>query len=176
MHSSNVKKLLTDFIAVPTCQEDNIHNMQAVIDSLALDYLQISLSHITGEYNKKNCCKNVPYFCDTRWLKIAICLKLIYIWSYFGPMEIYFKLDAALSKFAIRRFLDTFYGILFFFCLKVSSSKDLWQLLSSLPQSTCSQIVLENQWNKIKFAVYLKVSFREGCFQVGGNINLLYRF
>lgn len=51
MHSSNVKKLLTDFIAVPTCQEDNIHNVQAVIDSLALDYLQISLSHITGEYN-----------------------------------------------------------------------------------------------------------------------------
>ncbi|KAL7989622.1 hypothetical protein Chor_012288, partial [Crotalus horridus] len=49
MHSSNVKKLLTDFIAVPTCQEDNIHNVQAVIDSLALDYLQISLSHITGE-------------------------------------------------------------------------------------------------------------------------------
>ncbi|KAG8129295.1 hypothetical protein E2320_015999 [Naja naja] len=29
--------------------EDNIHNVQAVIDSLALDYLQISLSHITGE-------------------------------------------------------------------------------------------------------------------------------
>ncbi|XDV36011.1 hypothetical protein PO909_005865 [Leuciscus waleckii] len=30
-------------------QEDDIHNVQSVIDSLALDYLQISLSHITGE-------------------------------------------------------------------------------------------------------------------------------
>ncbi|CAM4623344.1 unnamed protein product [Leuciscus chuanchicus] len=39
---------------VPDCvtaerQEDDIHNVQSVIDSLALDYLQISLSHITGE-------------------------------------------------------------------------------------------------------------------------------
>lgn len=38
-----------DFIAVPTSQEDDIHNVQSVIDSLALDYLHISLSHITGE-------------------------------------------------------------------------------------------------------------------------------
>ncbi|XP_072539511.1 centrosomal protein of 95 kDa-like isoform X2 [Salminus brasiliensis] len=38
-----------DYIAVPKCQEDDIHNVQSVIDSLALDYLQISLSHITGE-------------------------------------------------------------------------------------------------------------------------------
>ncbi|XP_063052291.1 centrosomal protein of 95 kDa-like isoform X2 [Engraulis encrasicolus] len=38
-----------DFIALPSSQEDDIHNVQSVIDSLALDYLHISLSHITGE-------------------------------------------------------------------------------------------------------------------------------
>lgn len=38
-----------DYIADPRCQEDDIHNIQSVIDSLSLDYLQISLSHITGE-------------------------------------------------------------------------------------------------------------------------------
>ncbi|KAJ8399682.1 hypothetical protein AAFF_G00407870 [Aldrovandia affinis] len=38
-----------DHVAVPRSQEDDIHNVQSVIDSLALDYLQISLSHITGE-------------------------------------------------------------------------------------------------------------------------------
>ncbi|XP_026875312.2 centrosomal protein of 95 kDa isoform X2 [Electrophorus electricus] len=38
-----------DYISVPKSQEDDIHNVQSVIDSLALDYLQISLSHITGE-------------------------------------------------------------------------------------------------------------------------------
>ncbi|XP_048466816.1 centrosomal protein of 95 kDa-like [Rhincodon typus] len=38
-----------DYIATPKSQEDDVHNVQAVIDSLALDYLQISLSHITGE-------------------------------------------------------------------------------------------------------------------------------
>uniref|UniRef100_UPI003AAC6DBD centrosomal protein of 95 kDa-like isoform X1 n=1 Tax=Centroberyx gerrardi TaxID=166262 RepID=UPI003AAC6DBD len=38
-----------DYIAVPCSQEDDVHNIQSVIDSLALDYLQISLSHITGE-------------------------------------------------------------------------------------------------------------------------------
>ncbi|XP_062402428.1 centrosomal protein of 95 kDa-like isoform X2 [Sardina pilchardus] len=38
-----------DYIAVPRSQEDDIHNVQSVIDSLALDYLHISLSHITGE-------------------------------------------------------------------------------------------------------------------------------
>ncbi|NWR66272.1 CEP95 protein, partial [Bucorvus abyssinicus] len=38
-----------DFIATLRSQEDDAHNVQAVIDSLALDYLQISLSHITGE-------------------------------------------------------------------------------------------------------------------------------
>lgn len=37
-----------DLIAVPKSQEDDAHNVQAVIDSLALDYLQVSLSHITG--------------------------------------------------------------------------------------------------------------------------------
>ena len=38
-----------DYIAVPCSQEDDIHNVQSVIDSLSLDYLQISLSHITGK-------------------------------------------------------------------------------------------------------------------------------
>ncbi|XP_078258032.1 centrosomal protein of 95 kDa-like [Rhinoraja longicauda] len=38
-----------DYIATPKSQEDDAHNVQSVIDSLALDYLQISLSHITGE-------------------------------------------------------------------------------------------------------------------------------
>lgn len=39
---------LPDYVSVPKSQEDDIHNVQSVIDSLALDYLQISLSHITG--------------------------------------------------------------------------------------------------------------------------------
>uniref|UniRef100_H3D9D3 DUF5745 domain-containing protein n=1 Tax=Tetraodon nigroviridis TaxID=99883 RepID=H3D9D3_TETNG len=43
------EKVPVDYIAAPTCQEDDIHNVQSVIDSLSLDYLQISLSHITGE-------------------------------------------------------------------------------------------------------------------------------
>ncbi|XP_037545686.1 centrosomal protein of 95 kDa [Nematolebias whitei] len=38
-----------DYIAAPRSQEDDVHNVQSVIDSLSLDYLQISLSHITGE-------------------------------------------------------------------------------------------------------------------------------
>uniref|UniRef100_A0A3P8VSW9 DUF5745 domain-containing protein n=1 Tax=Cynoglossus semilaevis TaxID=244447 RepID=A0A3P8VSW9_CYNSE len=38
-----------DYIAEPCSQEDDVHNVQSVIDSLSLDYLQISLSHITGE-------------------------------------------------------------------------------------------------------------------------------
>ncbi|KAM9769749.1 centrosomal protein of 95 kDa-like isoform 1-T1 [Menidia menidia] len=38
-----------DFVATPCSQEDDVHNVQSVIDSLSLDYLQISLSHITGE-------------------------------------------------------------------------------------------------------------------------------
>ncbi|KAM6471691.1 centrosomal protein of 95 kDa [Liasis olivaceus] len=49
LYESILGEKVPDFIAVPTCQEDNVHNVQAVIDSLALDYLQISLSHITGE-------------------------------------------------------------------------------------------------------------------------------
>lgn len=43
-----------DLITVPSCQEDDAHNVQAVIDSLALDYLQVSLSHITGRYPELN--------------------------------------------------------------------------------------------------------------------------
>lgn len=38
----------SDYIVVAKSQEEDIHNVQSVIDSLALDYLQISLSHITG--------------------------------------------------------------------------------------------------------------------------------
>ncbi|KAM4665057.1 centrosomal protein of 95 kDa [Discoglossus pictus] len=38
-----------DFIPEPQSQEDDAHNVQSVVDSLALDYLQVSLSHITGE-------------------------------------------------------------------------------------------------------------------------------
>ncbi|XP_068118343.1 centrosomal protein of 95 kDa isoform X2 [Hyperolius riggenbachi] len=38
-----------DFIADSHSPEDDAHNIQSVIDSLALDYLQVSLSHVTGE-------------------------------------------------------------------------------------------------------------------------------
>ncbi|XP_073516420.1 centrosomal protein of 95 kDa isoform X2 [Phyllobates terribilis] len=38
-----------DLIADSRTTEDDAHNVQSVIDSLALDYLQVSLSHITGE-------------------------------------------------------------------------------------------------------------------------------
>ncbi|KAM3921295.1 centrosomal protein of 95 kDa isoform 2-T2 [Leptodactylus fuscus] len=38
-----------DFIPDSHTPEDDAHNVQSVIDSLALDYLQVSLSHITGE-------------------------------------------------------------------------------------------------------------------------------
>ena len=41
----------SDYIESPCSQEDDIHNVQSVIDSLSLDYLQISLSHITGKIN-----------------------------------------------------------------------------------------------------------------------------
>lgn len=40
-----------DYIAAACSQEDDVHNVQSVIDSLSLDYLQISLSHITGIIN-----------------------------------------------------------------------------------------------------------------------------
>ncbi|XP_069785829.1 centrosomal protein of 95 kDa-like isoform X2 [Narcine bancroftii] len=51
-----------DYIATPKSQEDDAHNVQAVIDSLALDYLQVSLSHITGEnviQNNKESIRNL---------------------------------------------------------------------------------------------------------------------
>uniref|UniRef100_A0A8C5R8P9 Centrosomal protein 95 n=1 Tax=Leptobrachium leishanense TaxID=445787 RepID=A0A8C5R8P9_9ANUR len=38
-----------DYIPDSRNPEDEAHNVQSVIDSLALDYLQVSLSHITGE-------------------------------------------------------------------------------------------------------------------------------
>uniref|UniRef100_G3RZL9 Centrosomal protein 95 n=1 Tax=Gorilla gorilla gorilla TaxID=9595 RepID=G3RZL9_GORGO len=46
-----LKKKVIDLIAIPRSQEDDAHNVQAVIDSLALDYLQVSLSHITALYS-----------------------------------------------------------------------------------------------------------------------------
>lgn len=49
LYQSILGEKVPDLIAVPKSQEDDAHNVQAVIDSLALDYLQVSLSHITGE-------------------------------------------------------------------------------------------------------------------------------
>uniref|UniRef100_A0A668A1F3 Centrosomal protein 95 n=1 Tax=Myripristis murdjan TaxID=586833 RepID=A0A668A1F3_9TELE len=49
LYESILGEKVPDYIAAPCCQEDDVHNVQSVIDSLALDYLQISLSHITGE-------------------------------------------------------------------------------------------------------------------------------
>uniref|UniRef100_A0A8B9VWG4 Centrosomal protein 95 n=1 Tax=Anas zonorhyncha TaxID=75864 RepID=A0A8B9VWG4_9AVES len=47
LYESVLGEKVPDFIATPRTQEDDAHNVQAVIDSLALDYLQVSLSHIT---------------------------------------------------------------------------------------------------------------------------------
>ncbi|KAI5277236.1 centrosomal protein of 95 kDa isoform X1 [Manis pentadactyla] len=49
LYQSILGEKVPDLIAIPRSQEDEVHNVQAVIDSLALDYLQVSLSHITGE-------------------------------------------------------------------------------------------------------------------------------
>ncbi|NWZ37037.1 CEP95 protein, partial [Brachypodius atriceps] len=49
LYESILGEKVPDFIATPRSQEDDAHNVQAIIDSLALDYLQVSLSHITGE-------------------------------------------------------------------------------------------------------------------------------
>ncbi|XP_026368243.2 centrosomal protein of 95 kDa isoform X2 [Ursus arctos] len=49
LYQSILGEKVPDLIAIPRSQEDEAHNVQAVIDSLALDYLQVSLSHITGE-------------------------------------------------------------------------------------------------------------------------------
>lgn len=49
LYESILGDKVPDFIADPRSQEDDTHNVQSVIDSLSLDYLQISLSHITGE-------------------------------------------------------------------------------------------------------------------------------
>ena len=38
-----------DMIIDPQCLEDDVHNCQAVIDTLSLDVLNTSLSHITGQ-------------------------------------------------------------------------------------------------------------------------------
>uniref|UniRef100_A0A8C0E597 Centrosomal protein 95 n=1 Tax=Balaenoptera musculus TaxID=9771 RepID=A0A8C0E597_BALMU len=52
LYQSVLGEKVPDLIAIPRSQEDEAHNVQAVIDSLALDYLQVSLSHITGWLNK----------------------------------------------------------------------------------------------------------------------------
>ncbi|XP_077462131.1 centrosomal protein of 95 kDa-like isoform X2 [Stigmatopora argus] len=49
LYENILKEKVPDYIASPASQEDDAHNIQCVIDSLSLDYLQISLSHITGE-------------------------------------------------------------------------------------------------------------------------------
>ncbi|XP_051014874.1 centrosomal protein of 95 kDa [Acomys russatus] len=49
LYQSILGEKVPDLIVTPSTQEDDAHNVQAVIDSLALDYLQVSLSHITGE-------------------------------------------------------------------------------------------------------------------------------
>ncbi|XP_054565585.1 centrosomal protein of 95 kDa isoform X4 [Eptesicus fuscus] len=49
LYQSILGEKVPDLITNPRSQEDEAHNVQAVIDSLALDYLQVSLSHITGE-------------------------------------------------------------------------------------------------------------------------------
>ncbi|XP_034543581.1 centrosomal protein of 95 kDa-like isoform X2 [Notolabrus celidotus] len=49
LYESILGEKVPDYIAAPCSQEDDFHNVQSVIDSLSLDYLQISLSHITGE-------------------------------------------------------------------------------------------------------------------------------
>ncbi|XP_028636520.1 centrosomal protein of 95 kDa isoform X1 [Grammomys surdaster] len=49
LYQSILGEKVPDLIVIPKNQEDEAHNVQAVIDSLALDYLQVSLSHITGE-------------------------------------------------------------------------------------------------------------------------------
>ncbi|XP_061471527.1 centrosomal protein of 95 kDa isoform X2 [Rhineura floridana] len=49
LYESILGERVPDVIATSSCPEDDAHNVQAVIDSLALDYLQVSLSHITGE-------------------------------------------------------------------------------------------------------------------------------
>ncbi|XP_003786241.1 centrosomal protein of 95 kDa isoform X1 [Otolemur garnettii] len=49
LYQSILGEKVPDLIAIPKNQEDEAHNVQAIIDSLALDYLQVSLSHITGE-------------------------------------------------------------------------------------------------------------------------------
>ena len=40
---------LEEKVEMPHSREDNVHNVQCVIDSLAIDILNIDLSHITGE-------------------------------------------------------------------------------------------------------------------------------
>ncbi|XP_020638049.3 centrosomal protein of 95 kDa isoform X2 [Pogona vitticeps] len=52
LYQAILGETVPDLIAIPSCQEDDAHNVQAIIDSLALDYLQVSLSHITDDHNR----------------------------------------------------------------------------------------------------------------------------
>ncbi|XP_038228059.1 centrosomal protein of 95 kDa isoform X7 [Dermochelys coriacea] len=52
LYESILGEKVPDFIASPKSQEDDAHNVQAVIDSLALDYLQVSLSHVTEQISE----------------------------------------------------------------------------------------------------------------------------
>ncbi|XP_043969745.1 centrosomal protein of 95 kDa-like isoform X2 [Gambusia affinis] len=49
LYETILGETVPDYIASANSQEDDVHNVQSVIDSLSLDYLQISLSHIAGE-------------------------------------------------------------------------------------------------------------------------------
>uniref|UniRef100_A0A8C5VWU0 Centrosomal protein 95 n=1 Tax=Microcebus murinus TaxID=30608 RepID=A0A8C5VWU0_MICMU len=51
LYQSILGEKVPDLIIISKSQEDDAHNVQAVIDSLALDYLQVSLSHITALYS-----------------------------------------------------------------------------------------------------------------------------
>lgn len=64
----------SDYIEVPCSQEDDAHNVQSVIDSLSLDYLQISLSHITGA-------ANTPFHWESR-----VCVCVLYAASQYTTM------------------------------------------------------------------------------------------
>ena len=75
-----------DYIAVPCSQEDDIHNVQSVIDSLSLDYLQISLSHITGKL------MNTLHVKEKRNLTFIhqVCLfQTVFIYLYIQPSRQY---------------------------------------------------------------------------------------
>lgn len=62
-----------DYIPAPCSQEDDAHNVQSVIDSLSLDYLQISLSHITG---MGEVCYNTGFKCNICRYKCSVMISV----------------------------------------------------------------------------------------------------